>query len=118
MVKKVIKRKKESGKLDVKKLSLEELYVLYQVTTHFFNAKPFSNHAAKGIISSRHLEVQSEVFDRVFGCDPYKAKGVVIQGADPTAINLDKIVKKKKEMFEDAKENKRFVVAKEKKEEE
>jgi len=115
MVKKVAKKKEKTSRADAKKLSLAELYTLYQVAERFYQ-QPVRGPAAKGIITSRYMEVRNELFQRVYGCDPYsvEAESYTLRGVDPKNVDLQKVRNKSAAMVESAKASGNFVVAKNK----
>jgi histone acetyltransferase (RNA polymerase elongator complex component) len=105
----------ENNKVDIKQLSLMELYALYNFIRSTEN-RPFTMGAgkeAKTLVRNRTNEIETELMLRTFGCNPFTMKleriekMIRVEGEMPEKIDLTKFDEKPEDV-------KRFVVAKNK----
>jgi len=78
-------KSKEAGQVDVKDLSFSDLYAMFMFVSADRN-KGFSVFGAdvKTIIDKKYAEIESELYLRTHGCNPFKS--VVINGANPIDV--------------------------------
>lgn len=105
----------ENKMVDITKLSLMDLYALYNFIRSTEN-RPFTMGAgkeAKTLVRNRTVEIETELMMRTFGCNPFTAKPepkvVKVEGEVPEKIDLTKFDEKPED-------TQRFVVAKNKEE--
>lgn len=115
MAKKIVK-KEELDSVSRKKASelpLAELWTMFQIVNADYNATAgHRNELAKGIVSSRYAELKNELYDRVYGCDPFniKLEESEVEGETPESV-LEGL-SKSQQMVKDAQKAKKFVVEK------
>jgi len=101
----------ENKKVDIKQLSLMDLYAIYNFIRSTEN-RPFTMGAgkeAKALVRNRTVEIETELMMRTFGCNPFTMKpdSKVVEGEMPEKIDLTKFDEKPEDV-------KRFVVEKNK----
>jgi len=103
----------ENKKVDIKQLSLMDLYAIYNFIRSTEN-RPFTMGAgkeAKALVRNRTVEIETELMMRTFGCNPFtmkpEAKVVKVEGEVPEKIDLTKFDEK-------AEDTERFIVMKNK----
>lgn len=114
MAKKIVDAKKEKSKMvDVSSLSLNELWVLFQIVNSDYNTVSGArNEVTKALISRRYNEVKNELYSRVYGENPFVvSKTVEVEGDSPENV-IASFRDRVSDMVSKAKENQNFVVKK------
>jgi len=118
--KKVVKRKtsplvkkRKKKKNGIKDMSTADLYALYLFVSSDANKGFGVSPSTMAIVRGKQKEIEQELYMRAYGCDPFEANKVVIEGVKPEDIDLDKVATIVSGDVEEPKdeEPKRFVVA-------
>lgn len=87
-------------KVDVKTLNLMELFQMYSFIRADADRSFSNNQNSKIIVKTRLNEVESELYSRLYGCNPFIT--LRIEGQTPESIDLSK--------FDSVEEPKTYVV--------
>jgi len=91
-------RPEDIFKTQLKNMSFADLHAMYIFVSGDFNKQFGIKLETKKIIHERYKMIQDELNERVYGCDPYAAGKLEIEGDKPEDIDLSK--------YEDGKETK------------
>ena len=96
MTKKVVKRKASKKKPSADKiqdLSFSDLYALYLFVSNDGNNKGFgvTSPDARQVVRKKQREIETELYLRAYGFNPFEEHKVVFDGVKPEDIDLDRV---------------------------